>query len=130
MKGTLDLSRLSGKAVLLVDDEEIVTDVIREVLSPAVELLETATNGEEALAKIMEMDFDFILLDIEMPKMNGMELYRYVKEIKPHLLERIIFITGDTETALTRTFIIKSECRYLDKPFMLRDLFRVMISLP
>ncbi|MBI1912958.1 MAG: response regulator [Deltaproteobacteria bacterium] len=130
MKATLDLSSLSGKAVLLVDDEEIVTDVIREVLSPAVELLETATNGEEALAKIMEMDFDFILLDIEMPKMNGMELYRYVKEIKPHLLERIIFITGDTETALTRTFIMKSECRYLDKPFMLRDLFRVMISLP
>lgn len=110
----------------MVDDEDIVVEVIEEVLAPVASRLETASNGMDALAKVSESDFDFILLDIEMPKMNGMEFYGYIKKLKPHLLKNIIFITGDTETDLTRNFINDSGCRFLDKPFMIRDLLMIM----
>lgn len=118
--------RLAGKSFLMVDDEDIVVEVIEEVLAPVASRLETASNGMDALAKVSESDFDFILLDIEMPKMNGMEFYGYIKKLKPHLLKNIIFITGDTETDLTRNFINDSGCRFLDKPFMIRDLLMIM----
>lgn len=130
MTGAADCAgAFSGKSVLLVDDETIVVDVIREVLAPKVSVFESASNGIEALAKITDMDFDFILLDIEMPRMNGMELYRHLSEMKPHLTHCVIFITGDTETEATRVFIRKTRCLFLDKPFMLKDLFGVMSAL-
>lgn len=119
----------SGKSVLLVDDETIVVDVIREVLAPKVSVFEAASNGIEALAKITEADFDFILMDIEMPRMNGMELYRQLSETKPHLKRSVIFITGDTETEATRTFIMESGRLFLDKPFLLKELLCVMSEL-
>ncbi|HXI10457.1 MAG TPA: response regulator [Thermodesulfobacteriota bacterium] len=118
-----------GRAVLLVDDESIVVDVIREVMAPKVSVFESASNGIEALARIKDRDFDFILMDIEMPRMNGIELFRYISEMKPHLAQRVIFITGDTETEATRNFIRATGCLFLDKPFMLKDLFSVMSML-
>ncbi|MDP2690069.1 MAG: response regulator [Deltaproteobacteria bacterium] len=120
---------LAGKSVLMVDDEEIVGDVIKEVLLPAVSVLDVVGDGAEALARIVERDYDIILLDIEMPKMSGMEFFRHLKNMKPHLASRTIFITGDTETPSTRSFILKSGCRYLDKPFMIRDLLKTMAGL-
>lgn len=130
MMGAADLAgAFSGKSVLLVDDEAIVVDVIREVLAPRVSVFESASNGIEALAKITDADFDFILMDIEMPRMNGMELYRHIMETKPHLTHSVIFITGDTETEATRTFIRNTGCMFLDKPFMLKDLFFIMSAL-
>lgn len=124
-----DFKELSDKAVLVVDDEDVVVDVIQEAISPLTSTVEAAFNGVEALAKIMEKDYDFILLDIEMPKMNGMDLFKYICDIKPHLRSRIIFITGDVETESTRTFINQSGCRFIDKPFMLRELFSLMTCL-
>ncbi|MBI5588735.1 MAG: response regulator [Deltaproteobacteria bacterium] len=117
---------LAGRSVLLVDDEAIVVEVIREVIGPMVSVFASASNGIEALARILDRDFDFILMDIEMPRMNGIELYRHISETKPHLLKKVIFITGDTETEVTRSFIKKSGCLYLDKPFMIKDLLSVM----
>lgn len=117
---------IEGRSVLLVDDEPIVVDVLSEVFEPLAEVFRSAANGIEALAILLDEDFDFILMDIEMPRMNGMELFRHIEEVKPYLIPRIIFITGDTETRATRDFIKRSGCRYIDKPFMLKDLFEVM----
>lgn len=126
MKGFEEFKGLSEKSILMVDDEEVVIDMIREVVGPAVSKLEIAVDGVDALLKIMERDFDFILLDIKMPKMNGIELYSYIKSIKPHLLGRIIFITGDTVSEAIRGFIAGTGCKILDKPFMIKDLLNTM----
>jgi len=128
--GVADYSEIfCGKSVLLVDDESIVVDVIREVMGQMVSVFESASNGIEALAHLQDRDFDFILMDIEMPRMNGMELFKWLAETRPHLPGSVIFITGDTETEATREFIRKTGCMFLDKPFMLKDLFAVMAAL-
>lgn len=121
--------RLAGKSVLLVEDEEIVAEVIFEVLGPAVRSFHTAPDGVEALALVMERDYDVILLDIAMPRMNGMKFYEHLSALKPYLAGRVIFITGDTETEGIREFISTSGCRFLDKPFMVKDLMDVMAGI-
>ncbi len=122
-------TRLAGKSVLLVEDEEIVAEVISEVVAPCVRSFHTAPDGVEALANVMERDYDVILLDIAMPRMNGMVFYGHLRALKPYLMDRVIFITGDTETEAIREFIATSGCRFLDKPFMVRDLMGVMAGI-
>lgn len=117
---------LCGKSVLMIEDEEIVVDVIKEVVGGLVSVFEAARDGVDGLIKIMSKDYDYILLDVRMPRMNGIELYRHVSIHKPHLLRRIIFVTGDTESESTRMFIIRSGCRSLNKPFMIRELLETM----
>lgn len=120
---------LSGKSVLMVDDDEIIREVLEEALAPFVSALESASSGAEALARIIERDFDIILLDMEMPGMNGMDFCRHLGNIKPHLVDRVIFITGDAENPSSRDFIRNSASRCLVKPFMIRDLFNIMGGL-
>lgn len=126
MKNIVAYKNLSGRSVLMVDDEEIVTEVIKEAMGPIVSAIETAKNGEDALAKVLERDFDYILLDIKMPKMNGMDFFRRMSSLKPYLAKRVIFITGDTESEITRSFIRTYGCSSLNKPFGIRELLNLM----
>jgi len=117
---------LSGRSVLMVEDEEIVSEVLKEVMGPIVSTVETARNGEEALAKVIQRDFDYILLDIKMPRMNGMDFFRHMSVLKPHLTKRVVFITGDTESEITRSFIRNNGCNSLNKPFGIRELLDIL----
>lgn len=121
-----ELESFAGKSLLVVDDEEIVVEIVTDVFGKAMSVLDTAFDGLEAIEKLGRGDFDFILLDIEMPRMNGKEFFNFIRRSKPHLQKNVIFITGDTETESTRSFIASSGCRFLDKPFMIRDLIKVM----
>jgi len=113
------------KPILIVDDEKN----IRMTLSQSLESLETETdtagNGEEALAKLKEKDFGLILLDIRMPGIDGMEVLRQVREIRPDI--RIIMITayGTIESAVEA--IKLGAVDFLQKPFD-PDEIRALVS--
>ncbi len=70
--------------VLIVDDSVFMRTVIRDIPSKedSIEIVGTASNGLDALEKIKENHPDLITLDIEMPKMNGLEVLRELKKIK------------------------------------------------
>jgi len=74
-----------SKPILIVDDEKN----IRLTLSMALEALgvevDSAEDGEEALAKLKEKEFGLILLDLHMPGVDGMEVLRQVREIRPDI---------------------------------------------
>ncbi len=120
---------LKGLRLLMVDDEAVLTESLREAVAPSVSVFETASRGAAALERIAERDFDFILLDIKMPGMDGVELYMRIKEIKPHLLGRIIFITGDAESDSIRSFLKHTGCAVLCKPFPAKDLLLLISDL-
>ena len=67
--------------VLIVDDSVFMRTVIRDMLQkdPSLEIVGTASNGIEALEKISTLKPDLITLDIEMPRMNGLEVLRELK---------------------------------------------------
>lgn len=106
---------MNSKPILIVDDEKN----IRLTLSQSLEVLgvetDTAVNGEDALAKLKQKEFGLILLDIRMPGMDGMEVLRRVREIRPDI--RIIMITayGTIESAVEAMKL--GAVDFLQKPF-------------
>ena len=103
------------KPILIVDDEKN----IRLTLSQALETLgattDAAANGEEALAKLKGKEFGLILLDIRMPGMDGLEILRQVREVRPDI--RVIMITayGTVESAVEAMKL--GAVDFLQKPF-------------
>jgi DNA-binding response OmpR family regulator len=116
---------MEGKSILIVDDEKN----IRLTLSQALEVLEvetdTAANGEEALVKLKEREFGLILLDLKMPGMDGMEVLRRVREIRPDI--RIIIITayGTVESAVEAMKL--GAVDFIQKPFSPEEI-RELVS--
>jgi len=116
---------MKDKSVLIVDDEKN----IRLTLSQALEVLEvetdTAANGEEALAKLKKKEFGLILLDLKMPGMDGMEVLRQVREIRPDI--RIIILTayGTVESAVEAMKLGAAD--FIQKPFATEEI-RELVS--
>jgi len=111
-----------GGHILVVDDEETILDLLLALLEGGGHKVETACNGRQALEKIRLSDFDVIISDLKMPDMGGQKLYESVSEIKPHLLARMIFSTGDTVNPGTQAFFQKTGNHYLSKPFKLEEV--------
>ena len=121
-------SSITGKSVLIIDDEEGIVELIREIIEPMVPSIEVACNGKEGLDRIRERDYDLILLDMRMPDMDGRQLYKEIKASKPYLADRIVFITGDTLNEATRAFFALTGCRYIPKPFTLKELRSIILE--
>jgi len=78
--------------VLLVDDEDIVCQIIREYLVADGHMVETASNGRDALDAMAKAAFDIVLLDRAMPGLSGDQVAVAIKELKPDL--PVILLTG------------------------------------
>lgn len=100
--------------VLVVDDEPLVRDGLRALLARevGVRLLGEARNGEEALQRIREVRPDLVLLDVQMPGMNGLDV---VAALEPDERPAIVFVTAFSEYAI-RAFDVHA-VDYLLKPF-------------
>ncbi|MEJ2032844.1 MAG: response regulator [Deltaproteobacteria bacterium] len=73
------------KKILLVDDEESIHLLYREEFEEEGYEVHSALSGEEALEKLKIIKPDLVILDINMPGMNGIDALRRIKEINPHL---------------------------------------------
>jgi signal transduction histidine kinase/ActR/RegA family two-component response regulator len=115
-----------GKAILIVDDEPGITSALAYLLSRDGYVVDTASNGRVALEKLDERVYDLILCDLRMPELDGPGLYREVEQHCPPLLQRIVFLTGDTLSSETRIFLDSADMPYLSKPFRAADVRRVV----
>lgn len=82
---SVNVSDLKGKRILLVEDNELNREIATEILSEAGFLVEPACDGTEAVGimqKIQPGYFDLILMDVQMPKMNGYEATKAIREIE------------------------------------------------
>ena len=100
--------------ILLVDDEEIVLRSCQRILGGEYDL-DVARDGLEALAKVNESDYDVLVLDIKMPKMDGIEVLRRVKEARPDI--DVIMVTGLHEIGTAVKAMKLGAFDYLPKPF-------------
>ncbi len=106
--------------ILVADDEEIVIQSCLRVLSGCGIQIDAARDGLEALKAVDENGYDVLILDIKMPKMNGMEVLQRVEEAHPDI--DVIMITGlhDIETAVQAMKLDAFD--YLPKPFEPEEL--------
>ncbi len=103
------------KRILIVDDEEIVVRSCLRILSADEFEIDSACNGLEAMAKVAEHEYDMLILDIKMPKMNGIEVLQRVKETHPDI--DVIMITGLNEIDTAVKAMKLGAFDYLPKPF-------------
>ena len=68
--------------------------------------------------------YDVIICDLKMPKLDGMAFFREVSAKMPHVARRLIFVTGDVAGTEAGRFLEETGCRWIAKPFRLRDLVR------
>ena len=101
--------------ILIVDDEEIVIRSCLRILSNGDYEVEAAQDGWEALRKIDENDYDVIILDIMMPKIDGMEVLQRVKETHPDV--DVIMVTGHSQIETAVRSMKLGAFDYLPKPF-------------
>jgi DNA-binding NtrC family response regulator len=101
--------------ILIADDEEIVLRSCLRILTAGEYQIDTARDGLEALRKVSDNDYDVLILDIKMPKIDGMEVLQRVKEAHPDI--DVIMMTGlhEIETAVQAMKLGAFD--YLPKPF-------------
>ncbi|MEE9543388.1 MAG: response regulator [Thermodesulfobacteriota bacterium] len=117
---------LMNKKILIADDETSIREVLSELLSTEGFLVETASDGAEALKLIEKETFDLVITDIRMPNMSGPELYDTVVKEHSYLKDKVIVLTGDILGEEAKDFILKSGCLYILKPFNPGELLKVL----
>jgi two-component system NtrC family sensor kinase len=115
--------------VLLVDDEPGIVDVLRLLLEEDGYLIESASNGATAWEMIQTIAYDLVITDLCMPNFGGEALYEQVRQFSPALARRIIFITGDTVSGSSRTFLESTGNRWFGKPFNLDEIQKAVHAL-
>jgi len=101
--------------ILVVDDEEIVVKSCLRILGEGEYEAEGVASGEEALRRIEERPYDVVMLDIMMPKMDGLEVLRRVKESHPDT--EVIMVTGLSQVETAVRSMKLGAFDYLPKPF-------------
>jgi two-component system CheB/CheR fusion protein len=112
--------------ILLIDDEVTVQRALQRLLQRSGHDLTLAANGREGLAALQGRAYDVILCDIRMPDLDGPGFYREVARLYPHLLSRIVFLTGDVLSPEVQTFFDQVDCPRLIKPFQAREVRRLI----
>ena len=117
------------KAILLVDDDKQLAMALQWSLADENFLVDIAFDGEEALLKVKAHDYDAIICDLKMPRLQGDAFYLQAKELKPALADRFIFITGYATDPSIRHFLIEQEVKFLVKPFPIPGLISCLKEL-
>ena len=109
--------------VLVVEDDHELADLLSEVLTYENCTADLASNGMEAMEKLRGADYDAIVCDLMMPRVDGEALYNQVTQQYPYLADRFLFITGEAvrKGGLT-DFIYRTGNTLLEKPFEIEQL--------
>jgi two-component system, NtrC family, nitrogen regulation response regulator NtrX len=110
--------------ILIIDDEKAIRKTLSEILSYEGYKIDEAGDGEEGYRKFREKEYDVILCDIKMPKMDGIEFLEKAKEANPDLPIIMISGHGTIETAVEA--VKKGAYDYISKP---PDLNRLLITI-
>ncbi len=120
-----DGGRLS---ILVVDDEPAIREALRRFLMSAGHTVETVANGAEALDRLRDRRFDAILLDLRMPVLSGDAVFEQLRAVDPEHADRVVFITGDVQSASARDFLHASGRPWIHKPFSFEDVADVLFA--
>lgn len=107
--------------ILVIDDEESILQLVRQLLSVEGHKVETATSGSAALELILRHRYDAIISDWKMPGLNGINLYQELMAKDPVSAQRMLFMTGDVIKESFQDFLRKNARTCLSKPFALRE---------
>lgn len=109
------------RKMLYVENEDLLRVAMSRVMSREFDVV-LAENGAEAVELLQTRDdFDVIVSDIDMPVMNGIDLFIWLQGNKPELAKRFVFVSGSMDSQV-RALIKATQVRFLSKPVGLAEL--------
>jgi DNA-binding NtrC family response regulator len=114
------------RRLLIVDDEPLILEVLTEHFKTDHDV-ETALNGADALGAILRSRPDVVLLDINMPRMNGVEVLKDIKQIDESIA--VIMVTANEQVALAADALRSGAFGYVPKPFDFRYLDHMLATI-
>ena len=112
------------KPILIVEDETVVRDSLRDWLTESGYQVETAKEGEEALETLSQKEYGIVILDLRLPGKDGIEVLREAKEKRPQLKGVIITAYPSVPTAVEA--MKEGALEYLPKPVDLNELEKII----
>lgn len=114
------------KMLCVDDDDQLRASLQQQFLDEGFDV-ETALDGEMALEKIKNNQYDLILLDLKMPKMDGMSVLREVRKLEKN--PSIIMLTGVDEVATALECVKLGAKDYISKPYDPEELLHIVIKV-
>jgi CheY-like chemotaxis protein len=118
-----------ARSVLVVEDEVDIRETLAEILEVAGYDVDAVASGTEAIAQLERRAYDVIVSDLRMPGMNGMDLFRRVREDHGALSGRFVLVTGDRLDGMLQAFLAESLVPVLAKPFAPSDVRRIVADV-
>jgi CheY-like chemotaxis protein len=112
---------LSQKPVLVVDDDDAIRTLVERVLRREKFVVDSARDGREAIEKLSRNDYGTILLDLMMPRVDGLGVLRFLETERPECLKSVIVMTANLHGA-AEAARAKPAFRVVSKPFDLKQL--------
>jgi DNA-binding NtrC family response regulator len=112
--------------LLLVDDEPLILEVLGEHFKADYDV-ETALSGADALGAIVRTRPDIVILDINMPRMNGLEVLKDIKQIDSSIA--VIMVTANEQVSVAAEALRLGAFGYVPKPFDFRYLDHMLATL-
>lgn len=106
--------------ILIVDDDEVYRDVLKDAIAEEGTELALAANGEEALVMLERSSFDILITDLNMPGIDGLTLIKRARQLYPDILALIITGFGSLESAVEA--IRSGAYDYIQKPFRIDEV--------
>jgi DNA-binding NtrC family response regulator len=106
---------MEKKKILVIDDERIILDSVKKILSPENFEVDPAISSREGLERAMNQDYDLVLTDIRMPEIGGMRILRDIKRSKP--ATPVVIFTGYATVQSAVQAMKLGASDYIEKPF-------------
>jgi DNA-binding NtrC family response regulator len=117
------MSESNKKSILVVDDEEIIREFLYEVLCEDFQIT-LAGDGDEAIDKLSQAEFDLVITDLKMPRISGEEVVKYAKSRNAKC--PVIVISGYSSLFAASESVNHGACAFLSKPFSIVELTKAI----
>ncbi|MDC0157767.1 response regulator [Verrucomicrobia bacterium] len=119
-------------SILVVDDHPAIRSTMLDILEEEGFSAEQAVNGEEALSKCLENEYDFVLMDVQMPELNGIQVLAKIRDSK-QTQSKFIFFSAYSVPELEEQAVALGSYAFLRKPIQVEkiiDLIRDKRGIP
>ena len=121
-----ELAAIPGKRVLVADDEEDIAEIIAAILREDGDDAVIVNQGEEALALLGRERFDLLVLDVQMGRGSGIDVYEAILAKSELSAAKVLFVTGDILNPKVLHFLHRTKSAYVAKPFDIHELRQAM----
>lgn len=110
--------------VLIIDDEPIIHELMKETLEEFGHKVSSALTGELGLEMVKKAEFDMIFLDLKLPDINGNDVFREIRKVKPDV--PVTIITGYPDTNMMAQALAEGPFGVMKKPFSESDILKAI----